>query len=133
MNYVKASCFWLGFLAVAVTFGIIRDKILTPGLGPLGGRAVGTFLVCVGIFGLIYLYVRKLKAAHRNILLKLGIFWTVLTIAFECLFGRYAMGVSWKLLLADYNVVQGRLWPMVLMVTLLGPVLAWKMRNYFRV
>jgi hypothetical protein len=39
MNYVKASCFWLGFLAVAVTFGIIRDKILTPGLGPLGGRA----------------------------------------------------------------------------------------------
>ena len=136
MNYVKAFCFWLGFLAVAVTFGIIRDKILTPTLGLLGGRAVGTFLVCVGIFGLIYLYVRKIEAAPRNMLLKLGIFWTVLTIAFECLFGRYVMGVAWEVLLADYNVFQGRLWPlvlMVLMVTLLGPVLAWKMRNYLRV
>ena len=89
--------------------------------------------MCVGIFGLIYLYVRKLKAAHQNELLKLGIFGTVLTIAFECLFGRYAMGVFWKLLFADYNVFQGSLWPLVLMVTLLGPVLAWKMRNYFRV
>ncbi|MBI4644151.1 MAG: hypothetical protein HY790_00330 [Deltaproteobacteria bacterium] len=133
MNYAKAFFFWLGFLAVAIAFGVVREKILTPALGPLGGRAGGTLLVCASIFLLIYIYVRKLKDATPNALLSLGIFWTVLTIAFECLFGRYLLGLSWQLILADYNVFQGRLWPLVLLVTLLGPLLAGKMRSYARV
>jgi hypothetical protein len=54
MNYVKAFGLWLGFLAVAIGCGIIREKFLVPGLGPLGGRALGTLLVGVIIFGLIY-------------------------------------------------------------------------------
>ena len=132
-GYVKAAFFWLGFLAVAISLGIGRDKILIPVLGPLSGRALETLMVCVGIFGLIWLYVRKLKGAHPNLLLRLGIFWTVLTIAFECLFGRYGLGLSWELILADYNVFQGRLWPLVLLITLIGPLLAGKMRKYSRV
>ena len=51
------------------------------------------------------------------------------TIAFEFLFGHYAMGHSWDFLWADYNVFQGRLWPLVLMVTLFGPLLAQKLRG----
>jgi hypothetical protein len=51
------------------------------------------------------------------------------TIAFEFLFGHYVMGHSWDSLWADYNVLQGRLWPLVLIVTLFGPMLAWKIRG----
>ncbi|MBI5238325.1 MAG: hypothetical protein HY887_07885 [Deltaproteobacteria bacterium] len=133
MNYAKAFSLWLGFLVAAITLGVIREKIMIPALGPLGGRAVGTLLVGVIILGLIFLYVRKLTDASPKALLCLGIFWTVLTIAFECLFGRYVLGLSWEILLGDYNVFQGRLWPLVLLVTLLGPLLAGKMRNYGRV
>ena len=50
MNYVKAFCVWLGFLAVAVACGMIRDRFLVPGLGPLGGRALGTLLVARDYF-----------------------------------------------------------------------------------
>ena len=129
MNYLKAFGLWLGFLAVAIGCAVIRDKFLVPGLGPVGGRALGTLLVGVIIFGLIYAYVGKLKGATRVSLLKLGLFWTILTIAFEFLFGHYTMGHSWDSLWADYSIFQGRLWPLVLMVTLFGPLLAWKIRD----
>ena len=129
MNYVKASCLWLGFLVVAIACGIIRERFLVPGLGPLGGRALGTLMAGLIIFGLIYAYVGKLKGTTRVSLVKLGLFWTIATIGFEFLFGHYVMGLSWDSLWADYNVFQGRLWPLVLIVTLLGPLLAQKMRD----
>ena len=129
MNYVNAFGVWLGFLAVAIGGAFIREKFLEPELGPLGGRALGTLLVGAMIFGLIYVYVGRLKGATRVSLVKLGLFWTILTIAFEFLFGHYGMGHSWDSLWADYNLLQGRLWPLVLLVTLFGPLLARKMRE----
>jgi len=129
MNYVKASCLWLIFLVVAIACGIIRDRFLVPELGALGGRALGTLLVGVIIFGIIYAYTGKLKGASQASLFKLGLFWTMATIMFEFLFGHYVMGHPWGSLWADYNVFQGRIWPLVLIVTLFGPLLARKMRD----
>ena len=51
------------------------------------------------------------------------------TIMFEFLFGHYVMGHSWDSLWADYHIFQGRLWPLVLMVTLFGPLVARKIRE----
>ena len=130
INYVKASGLWLGFLAVAMVCGMIRERFLVPGLGPLAGRALGTLLVALIIFGLIYAYVGKIKAATPVALLKLGVFWTLATMGFEFLFGHFVMGHSWESLWADYNIFQGRFWPLVLIVTLLGPLLARKIRDY---
>ena len=129
MKYVEASGLWLGFLAVAIGCGMIRERFLVPGLGPLAGRALGTLLAGVIIFGLIYAYVGRLKEADRGSLFKLGLFWTTATIAFEFIFGHYVMGHPWDSLWADYNIFQGRLWPLVLMVTLFGPLLARKLRD----
>jgi len=120
---------WVGFLAVAIASAIMRDKFLVPALGPLGGRAMGTLLLGAIIFGLIYMTIGKLQATTQVSLFKLGIFWTVLTVAFECLFGHYVMGLSWESLWADYNVFRGRLWPLVLIVTLFGPWFAQKLRD----
>ena len=57
LDYVKAAGLWLGFLLVAIACGMIRERFLVPGLGPLTGRALGTLLVGVIIFGLIYAYI----------------------------------------------------------------------------
>ena len=133
MKYARAFLLWLSFLAVAIAGALIREKLLVPALGPLAGKALGTLLVGALIFGLIYAIEGKLKDATQIALFKLGVFWTVLTIAFECLFGHYVMGLSWQSIWADYNVFQGRLWPLVLIVTLFGPLLAGKIRDYIHV
>jgi hypothetical protein len=124
LSCLAAAGLWLGFLAVAVAGSLIREKVLIPGLGPLAGRAVGTLLVSLIIFALIYVYIGKLTGVTRAALLLLGQGWTLATIAFEFLFGHYVMRQSWQSLWADYNVFQGRLWPLVLIVTLLGPLVA---------
>jgi hypothetical protein len=129
MNYLKAFCLWLGFLAVAIVCGLVRERFLVPGLGPLVGRALGTLLVGAIIFGLIYAYVGRMKGATRVSLVKLGLFWTLATIMFEFLFGHYVMGHSWDSLWADYHVLQGKLWPLVLIVTLFGPWWAQRIRG----
>jgi hypothetical protein len=129
MNYVRASCLWLGFLVVAVACGFIRERFLVPGFGPMGGRALGTLLVATIIFGMIYACLGKLMGASREALFKLGLGWTMATIMFEFLFGHYVMGHPWEALRADYNVFQGRLWPLVLLVTLFGPLWARKIRD----
>jgi hypothetical protein len=129
LNYVKAAGLWLGFLLVAIGCGMIRDRFLVPGLGPLAGRALGTLLVGVIIFGLIYAYSGKLKGVTQASLFKLGLGWTMATVAFEFLFGHYVLGHAWVSLWADYNILQGRFWPLVLIVTLFGPLVARKMRD----
>jgi hypothetical protein len=130
MIYAKAFLVWLGFLAVAIATAIIRDKFMVPVLGALLGKAIGTLLVGAIIFGLIYASIGKLQATTQVSLFKLGIFWTVLTVAFECLFGHYVMGLTWESIWAEYNVFQGRLWPLVLIVTLFGPLFAKKIRDH---
>jgi hypothetical protein len=129
MNYAKAFLVWVGFLAVAIASAIVRVKFLVPVLGSLVGKAMGTLLVGAIIFGLIYASIEKLKATNQVSLFKLGIFGTVLTVAFECLFGHYVMALSWESIWADYNVFRGRLWPLVLIVTLFGPLFAKKIRD----
>ena len=58
-----------------------------------------------------------------------GVLWLVLTLAFEILFGRMVMGLSWERLAADYNVLEGGLLPLGLLVLLLSPVIAGKVRG----
>lgn len=58
-----------------------------------------------------------------------GILWLVLTLAFEFLAGHYLFGDSWAKLLAEYNVLQGRLWVTVPLTTLFAPVVTFAMRH----
>jgi hypothetical protein len=41
--------------------------------------------------------------------------------AFEFLFGHYVSGQSWSALLADYNILRGRLWSLIIVSVGLGP------------
>jgi hypothetical protein len=53
----------------------------------------------------------------------------VLVLAFEFLAGHYLFGTPWSELLADYNVMRGRIWPLVLVTTFVAPYLAGRMRG----
>jgi hypothetical protein len=50
-------------------------------------------------------------------------------VAFEFLFGHYLGGATWESLLADYDLRQGRLWPLVLVTVLVAPWLASLVRS----
>jgi hypothetical protein len=66
-------------------------------------------------------FVRRLGNPGSAELLGVGLLWLVLTVAFEFLLGHYVSGATWETQLADYNLLRGRLWPLVLLTTLLAP------------
>ena len=60
-----------------------------------------------------------------------GFLWLSLTLAFEVLFGRLVMGASWERLASDYNVLKGGLLPFGMLVLLLSPLIASKVRGLY--
>ncbi|MGD8869020.1 MAG: hypothetical protein PVI01_15430 [Gemmatimonadales bacterium] len=116
---------WLLLLVVAVIAAAFRTKLLEPRLGEPKAHVLGTIAVVAVFALLIWLLIGwitpTLGAAN---LLVVGGIWLVLTVLFEFAFGRYVMGHPWSRLLADYNILAGRLWVLVLLTILFWPLLA---------
>ncbi len=123
MFWLWASLAWLGFAALAVACGAARVKLVQPLVGEQAAHVIGTLAVCALFLWLIARFVAWTGTRETPRLLALGAFWTCATIAFEFGFGHYVAGHSWQKLLADYDVLSGRVWVLVLLVMGLGPVL----------
>jgi hypothetical protein len=117
----KAVSMWLVLLVAMTGNGILRVLLLQPRLGESLARQAACVSGMVLILGLTGLFVRRLAHPSGGQLLRIGLLWMVLTVGFEFLFGHYAAGASFEALLAEYNVMRGRLWPLVLLTTLLAP------------
>jgi hypothetical protein len=121
---LRALAIWLLLLVTAVTLAIFREAVLTPRVGPDGSHLLGTALavaVMATIIGLSLPWV--VPGLEVRSLGALGVGWTLLTVAFEFLFGHYVMGHPWSRLLHDYNLLAGRVWVLVLLTTLFSPIL----------
>ena len=125
---VRASLVWLAILVFAILNGAFRQALLIPKLGEEPGHIISTLLLSaivflVTSFTLVWIHPLSIGDAWF-----VGITWTGLTLAFEFLAGHYLFGNSWKQLLADYNVARGRIWVLVPIVTLVSPVLVYRLR-----
>jgi len=126
--WVLASCAWLGFAGIAIICGALRVTLLEPWLGEAKAHVVGTVLVCVLLLAAIQLFVGASGLTDTWPLMRIGAFWTILTIGFEFFFGMVVLKKSVEELLADYNIFKGRVWLLVLVTTFWGPVLAGMIR-----
>ncbi|MDP3426704.1 MAG: hypothetical protein Q8S17_04940 [Humidesulfovibrio sp.] len=125
---------WLLFAVLAVGLGALRVTLLEPLIGEPVAHVLGTLVGCALFLALIFRFVRWTKlsapgqrsptARAKARMVALGLFWTLSTMAFEFGFGRLVMGHSWARLLADYNLLAGRLWVLVLLTLYAGPRLA---------
>jgi hypothetical protein len=120
---------WFVLLAGAVANGAFREAVLTPRMGRGSAHTLSTILLSllillIGWISTPWIAPRTLQEAWV-----IGTMWVGLTIAFEFLAGHYVFGRTWNELLADYNLLAGRIWLMVLVVTLMTPVFAFTRRS----
>jgi len=115
---------WVIFGILAIINGVIRNKFYTPKIGEYPGHVVSTIIGICFVVVLTYLFLRFIRIDYSNLdLLLIGGFWVILTVLFEFVFGHYVIGHSWGKLLADYNILQGRLWSLFLLAELISPIL----------
>lgn len=120
---------WLVLICAEIIHGILRAIVLVPILGEFRSNQIGVFTGSAIIILIAYLTIRWIGAQRPKETLLVGLIWLVLTVAFEVLFGRFVMGLSWGELLAGYNIAKGGLMPLGLLILLLSPMIASKLRE----
>lgn len=122
--YLLALAVWSLFLVTAVTLGAVREGLIAPAFGEQAAHVIGTLLFIAAMLLIMWVFVSRIKGTVGRLdLWFIGIMWTVMTVCFEFGFFHFVAGVPWEELLADYNLFAGRLWLLVLLTTLCGPVL----------
>jgi hypothetical protein len=114
---------WLVFMVSAIVNGAFRVSVLQMSLSEHLAHLISTAILCVVLFIEINVFLGLVGDYSDASLLALGVMWTLLTFAFEFGFGHYVAGDSWGALLENYDVRKGRVWPAVLVVVLITPVL----------
>ncbi|MBI5005510.1 MAG: hypothetical protein HZB95_00135 [Nitrosomonadales bacterium] len=117
---------WFVLLVVAMINGGLRDltygrhvsELLAHQLSCLSGILL--FAVVIRQYVRIWPPVSAREAWH------IGLFWMALTVAFEFLFFHYVGGHSWAVLLANYDMSAGRLWPLILLWVAVAPYLFYR-------
>lgn len=120
MPYLLILAAWLILLFCAALLGAARDRCVIPRLGEGPGRAVMSMLF-IGFVFLAAFALNRISPLDDLQALTAGLIWLVLTVAWEMFMGRVLMKLHWREILAEYNILRGRLWPLVLAATFLAP------------
>jgi len=126
---LRAMALWLGLAVLAVLNGAARDAWMSPRWGDTVGRAVSTLILGALITLVTLLAVGWLGPSTPGDALRIGVLWLALTLGFEFLVGHFVLRRPWAALLADYDLRRGRIWVLVLLVTLLAPLVAAQLRG----
>ena len=129
---VKSLLVWMALLTLAVLNGAFRETLLTPRFGAYTSHVVSTFMLCMLILLVTFVSLRWIGPPDLAAAWTIGLTWLALTLAFEFLAGHYLFGSPWSKLLADYDVLKGRVWALVLVTTAAAPALMAAWRHVFR-
>ncbi|MEK9139342.1 MAG: hypothetical protein AAB393_19670 [Bacteroidota bacterium] len=120
---------WVVLLMGAIINGVIRETAYKENLGELAAHQVST-LTGIILFGVIIWGMTRLWPIQSSKQAwAIGLIWLALTLCFEFLFFHFVGGKPWSLLLHDYNVLEGRVWVLVLLWVLAAPYLFWRMQK----
>lgn len=113
---------WFLFMVLAIINAILRNGVYKPIIGDLRAHQLSTIIFIAIILIVTYLVLRfsNLKLSTKEAFI-IGIIWFVFTVCFEFLAGHYVFGNSWEHLIQDYNILEGRIWSLVLLTILFAP------------
>jgi hypothetical protein len=123
--FVRAGAVWFAIMLIAILNGAARDILLVPRLGDPVARAVSCLTLATLILIVTRVSLRWIHPASLDDAWTIGAMWLVMTLAFEFGAGRYLFATPWTQLLADYNLLAGRLWILVLITALAAPPLVY--------
>jgi hypothetical protein len=118
---------WFLLAVVAVLNGTIRQGTYAKVMSELSAHQVSTLTGIIATGAVGWMLGRRWPLATAKQAWLVGSGWLLFTVAFEFGFGHYAAGHSWQRLLGDYNMLNGRVWPLFLLWLLLMPYLFYSL------
>lgn len=99
-------------IVLAVLNGTARDLWYKKYMSELTAHQLSTASLIILLWVYISFVIKKFPPASAAQSIYIGIAWLLLTLAFEFGFGSYR-GKSMNELLADYNLLKGRIWILI--------------------
>jgi hypothetical protein len=123
---------WIPMVLIAIINGALRELTYGKALPDLRAHQISCG-IGVLLFG-VYTWCLSLKWPLESMAqaISVGLIWLCLTVAFEFLFGHYVGHHPWSRLLADYNLLAGRLWSLVVLSVATLPLAVFLMKSWLR-
>lgn len=125
----KALAIWFLVLVLAFVNGAAREFWLIPALGISTGLVASGLILSLLIAVLALASIRWIGTSSKPEAFQVGVLWLALTLLFEFGFGGLVQHKPMSEMLAAYSFQDGNIWPVVLLVTLLAPLLAHRLRG----
>ena len=119
---------WLLMLLVSIANGAVRDFTYGKHMDELTAHQLSSVSGILVLALVIRGFVRRYPPLSSREAISIGLLWMALTVAFEFLFFHYVGGHSWSELLANYNVLRGRVWVVVLAWVAIAPYLFFRLK-----
>jgi hypothetical protein len=107
----------------------LRTLLLQPLVGDFRARQIAVFTGILIIFTTTFLFIRWINAKNVWQLLGVGLLWLILTVSFEIILGRFAAGFDWERILSDYDLSNGGLLSIGLILMFFSPLIVAKIRK----
>ncbi|MGD8790785.1 MAG: hypothetical protein PVH05_15000 [Burkholderiales bacterium] len=114
---------------LAILNGVMRERVLIEAFGNVSGLFMSGIILSICIFLVALISAPWFGPLGSRQWLLVGMLWFIFTVVFEFGFGRFAQDKAWGELFDAYTFRGGNIWPVVLLVTLLSPWLAARIRN----
>jgi hypothetical protein len=121
--YQRVFGVWVLLAVLMSANGIFRELVLRNALGSEMAEYVSIALGLTVILLITRVFFRPLEVLSTAQLLGVGALYVVMTVAFEFLVGHFVDHKPWQELAAAYRFWRGELWPFVLLITGLTPMI----------
>ena len=118
---------WFLLAIVAIANGVVRQFTYGRLVSDLSAHQIST-VTAILASGVLVWFVNRIwpiQSASQAVLI--GVTWLVFTVVFEFGFGHYVAGHTWEHLLADYNLLKGRVWSLFLVWVAVMPVIVFRL------
>ncbi|MBI5179510.1 MAG: hypothetical protein HZA04_09675 [Nitrospinae bacterium] len=119
---VKSLAVWALIILAETVHGILRNKFLVPIAGDFRARQIAVFTGTLIIYSIAFLFEGWMGLTTDGQRIGVGLLWAILTVAFDIGLGR-AFRFTWKRILSDFNLFQGGLMPIGLVLMALALIL----------
>ena len=118
---------WIPMVIIGILNGIAREFGYGRHVGELAAHQISSVTGVILFASYTWTLSLCWPLGSSRQALGVGLTWLGLTIAFEFSFGHYVAKHTWARLLRDYNILEGRLWSLVLATVCLAPYLVYKL------
>ena len=127
--WLRAIGLWFLLMTAETLQGFWRSKVLARWMSDAASRDLNTFTGTLIILLITFACIGWFPARKTGTLLQIGAIWVALTLTYEIVLGRAVLHRSWSEIASDFDLSQGRLFPLGILFLLFAPLIAARLRG----